>query len=64
MHCELINKDVQVELWKEIKNPKEEIEKTVYKCSECYPEIKGSGGRKMFVYCGKMSDPKCLLKNM
>jgi len=62
MHCELLNKDVQIELWKEIREEKnkDNILKTVYKCSECYATI--TGGRKMFQYCAKMSDKKCLLK--
>ena len=60
MHCELLNKDVAIELWKEIKDAKDNILKTVYKCSACYVEI--TGGRKMFAYCAKMSDEKCLLK--
>lgn len=64
MHCELLNKDVQIELWKEYKTENDEIVKTVYKCSACYVEIPGTNGRKMFEYCAKMSDPKCLLKHM
>ena len=60
MNCELLNKDVQIEVWKEIKDAKDDILKTVYKCSECYVTI--TGGRKMFKYCDKMSDKKCLLK--
>ena len=62
MHCELVNKDVLIELWKEIKDEKDNILKTVYKCNECYVEIAGTGGRKMFEYCHKMGDQKCLLK--
>jgi len=64
MHCELLNKDVQIELWKELKDAQDTIVKTVYKCSECYVEIPKTGGRKMFEYCAKMSDAKCLLKHM
>ena len=64
MHCELLNKDVQIEVWKELRDAKDDIVKTVYKCSECYVEIKGTGGRKMFQYCDKMSDLECLLKHM
>ncbi|SPF48304.1 conserved hypothetical protein [Candidatus Desulfosporosinus infrequens] len=60
MHCELLNKDVLIDVWKEIKDAKDNILKTVYKCSECYVEI--TGGRKMFKYCDKMGDEKCLLK--
>jgi len=53
MHCELSNKDVQIEVWKEFKDSKDNIAKTVYKCSECYVVIKGTSGRKMFNYCDK-----------
>ena len=60
MQCELTNKDVLIDVWKEIKDAKDNILKTVYKCSECYVEI--TGGRKMFQYCDKMGDQKCLLK--
>lgn len=61
MHCELLDKDVSIELWKEIKDEKGvNILKTVYKCSECYVEV--TPGRKIFKYCDKMSDGKCLLK--
>lgn len=62
MQCELLNKGVQIEVWKEFKDAKDNIIKTVYKCSECYVEISGTGGRKMFKYCDKMSDLECLLK--
>jgi hypothetical protein len=62
MHCELLDKDVQIEVWKEIKDAKDDILKTVYKCSECYPEIAGTNGRKAFQYCAKMGDKNCLLK--
>ena len=60
MHCELVNKDIQIDVWKEIKDAKDNILKTAYKCSECYVEI--TGGRKMFKYCEKMGNEKCLLK--
>lgn len=60
MYCELLNKDVQIEVWKEIRDEKDNILKTVYKCSECYVEI--ASGRKMFEYCDYMSNIKCLLK--
>lgn len=65
MHCELVNKDVQIELWKDYRDEKDpdKIIKQVYKCSACYVEIPNSGGRKMFSYCGKMSDKKCLTKH-
>lgn len=62
MHCELLNKDVEIDVWKEFKDDKDTIFKTVYKCSACYVEIPGAGGRKMFEYCEKLSDKKCLLK--
>ena len=64
MHCEQLNKDVQIEVWKEIRDEKNQdiILTTVYMCSECYVEIPGTDGIKMFEYCGKMSDRKCLLK--
>lgn len=64
MYCDLLNKDVQIELWKEYRDEKDEdtILKKVYKCSACYVEIPGAGGRKMFQYCDKMSEKKCLLK--
>lgn len=60
MHCELLNKDVLVDVWKEIKDEKGDILKTVYKCSECY--VEGTHGRKVFKYCDVMSDKRCLLK--
>ena len=61
MHCELVNKDVQIDVWKEIRDAKDEILKTVYKCSECYVEV--AGGSKIFKYCDKMGNEKCLLKS-
>ncbi|WP_088189474.1 hypothetical protein [Desulfosporosinus sp. FKA] len=64
MHCELVNKDVLIDVWKEIRDErdKDKILKTVHKCSECYVEIPNTNGRKMFNYCQRMSDDKCLLK--
>lgn len=64
MHCELLNKDVLIEVWKEIRDEKDKdiILKTVYKCSACYVEV--ISGRKIFQYCDKMSDEKCLLKHI
>ncbi len=65
MYCDLLNKDVQIDVWKEFRDEKDKdtILKTVYKCSACYVEIPGTGGRKMFEYCEKISDEKCLLKS-
>ncbi|EGW39053.1 hypothetical protein [Desulfosporosinus sp. OT] len=62
MHCELLDKDVLIEVWKEIRDEKDKdiILKTVYKCSECYVEV--IVGRKIFKYCDKMGSEKCLLK--
>lgn len=69
MYCDLLNKDVQIDVWKEFRDEKDKdkdkdtILKTVYKCSACYVEIPGTAGKKMFEYCGKISDEKCLLKS-
>lgn len=61
MLCELVNKDVEIDLWKEIKEEKtEKILKTVYKCSACYVEV--VVGRKIFKYCPQMGSAQCLLK--
>ena len=64
MHCDLTGKDVQIDVWKEFRHEKDKdkIIKTVYKCSACYVEIPNTNGRKMFSYCDKMSNEKCLTK--
>ena len=55
MQCELTNKDVLIDVWKEIKDAKDNILKTVYKCSECYVEIT-RWQKKCFNIAIKMGD--------
>jgi len=65
MYCELLKKNVEIEVAKEFRTGKDnDIVQTFYNCSECFPEINGSGGRKMYQPCDMMSDKKCLLKHM